>query len=96
MIAQVAVIDLVFSLDSVFTAVGLAEHIEVMIAAVVDAVLLMMVLAGPIAGSIARHPAIDMLALSLLILIGVALVGDGLGFHTPKGYVYFAIAFSWL
>lgn len=93
-IAQVAVIDLVFSLDSVITAVGLAEHIEVMIAAVVAAVLLMMMLAGSISGFVERHPTIKMLALSFLILIGVALVGDGLGFHIPKGYIYFAMAFS--
>lgn len=93
-IAQIAVIDIVFSLDSVITAVGLAEHIEVMIAAIVIAVLLMMALAGPIARFVEQHPTIKMLALSFLILIGVALVGDGLGFHIPKGYIYFAMAFS--
>ena len=93
-ITQIAVIDIVFSLDSVITAVGMAEHVEVMIAAVVVAVLVMMFLAGPISDFVDRHPTIKMLALSFLILIGVALVGEGLGFHIPKGYIYFAMAFS--
>lgn len=93
-ITQIAIIDIVFSLDSVITAVGMADHIEVMIAAVVVAVLVMMVLAGPISAFVDRHPTIKMLALSFLILIGMALVGEGLGFHIPKGYIYFAMAFS--
>lgn len=93
-ITQIAIIDIVFSLDSVITAVGLADHVEVMIAAVVIAVLVMMVLAGPISDFVDRHPTIKMLALSFLILIGTALVGEGLGFHIPKGYIYFAMAFS--
>ncbi len=93
-ILQIAVIDIVFSLDSVITAVGMADHVEVMIAAVVIAVLMMMFLAGPISDFVDRHPTIKMLALSFLILIGVALVGEGLGFHIPKGYIYFAMAFS--
>lgn len=93
-IIQIAIIDIVFSLDSVITAVGLAEHVEVMIAAVVAAVAVMMFLAGPIAEFVDRHPTIKMLALSFLILIGTALVGEGLGFHIPKGYIYFAMAFS--
>ena len=93
-IIQIAIIDIVFSLDSVITAVGMADHVEVMIAAVVAAVLVMMFLAGPISNFVDRHPTIKMLALSFLILIGVALVGEGFGFHIPKGYVYFAMAFS--
>jgi predicted tellurium resistance membrane protein TerC len=93
-ITQIAIIDIVFSLDSVITAVGMADHVEVMIAAVVVAVLVMMFLAGPISDFVDRHPTIKMLALSFLILIGVALVGEGFGFHIPKGYVYFAMAFS--
>jgi len=93
-ITQIAIIDIVFSLDSVITAVGMADHVEVMIAAVVAAVLVMMFLAGPIADFVDRHPTIKMLALSFLILIGTALVGEGLGFHIPKGYIYFAMAFS--
>jgi len=93
-ITQIAIIDIVFSLDSVITAVGMADHVEVMIAAVIVAVLMMMFLAGPISDFVDRHPTIKMLALSFLILIGVALVGEGLGFHIPKGYIYFAMAFS--
>jgi len=93
-ITQIAIIDIVFSLDSVITAVGMADHVEVMIAAVVVAVLVMMFLAGPIADFVDRHPTIKMLALSFLILVGVALVGEGFDFHIPKGYIYFAMAFS--
>lgn len=93
-VSQIAVIDIVFSLDSVITAVGMADDVEVMIAAVVVAVLVMMFLAGPISDFVDRHPTIKMLALSFLILIGTALVGEGLGFHIPKGYIYFAMAFS--
>jgi predicted tellurium resistance membrane protein TerC len=93
-IVQIGLLDIVFSLDSVITAVGMADHVEVMIAAVVVAVLMMMFLAGPIGDFVDRHPTIKMLALSFLILIGVALVGEGLGFHIPKGYIYFAMAFS--
>ncbi len=93
-ITQIAVIDIVFSLDSVITAVGMADHVEVMIAAVIIAVLVMMFLAGPISNFVDRHPTIKMLALSFLILIGVALIGEGFGLHIPKGYIYFAMAFS--
>ena len=93
-ILQIAIIDIVFSLDSVITAVGMADHVEVMIAAVVVAVLVMMFLAGPIGDFVDRHPTIKMLALSFLILIGTALVGEGLDLHIPKGYIYFAMAFS--
>ena len=93
-ITQIAIIDIVFSLDSVITAVGMADHVEVMIAAVIVAVLVMMFLAGPISDFVDRHPTIKMLALSFLILIGMALVGEGFEFHIPKGYIYFAMAFS--
>ncbi len=93
-IIQIAIIDIVFSLDSVITAVGMADHVEVMIAAVVAAVGVMMFMAGPISDFVDRHPTVKMLALSFLILIGTALVGEGVGFHIPKGYIYFAMAFS--
>jgi len=93
-ITQIAVIDIVFSLDSVITAVGLVEHVSVMIIAVIIAVLVMLVAAKSIGDFVDAHPTIKMLALSFLILIGFTLVGDGLGFHVPKGYVYFAMAFS--
>jgi predicted tellurium resistance membrane protein TerC len=93
-ILQIAIIDIVFSLDSVITAVGMADHVEVMIAAVVVAVIAMMFLAGPIGNFVDRHPTIKMLALSFLILIGMALIGEGIDLHIPKGYIYFAMAFS--
>jgi predicted tellurium resistance membrane protein TerC len=93
-LAQIAVVDLVFSLDSIITAVGMVDEIPVMIAAVVTAVLLMMVAAGPIGRFVSRHPTVKTLALSFLIMIGMALVADGLDFHVPKGYIYFAMAFS--
>jgi len=93
-IVQIAIIDIVFSLDSVITAVGLAEHVEVMIAAVVAAVIVMMFLAKSISDFVDRHPTIKMLALSFLIMIGMALVGEAFNFHVPKGYIYFAMAFS--
>ena len=91
---QIGLIDIVFSLDSVLTAVGLANHVPVMVAAIVIAVIVMMFLARPIHEFIERHPTIKMLALSFLILIGIALVGESLDFHVPKGYLYFAMAFS--
>jgi len=94
MMIQIALIDIVFSFDSVITAVGMAQHVEVMIAAVVAAVLVMMFAAAPIGAFVERHPTVKMLALSFLILIGVALIADGLGLHIPKGYLYFAMAFS--
>jgi len=93
-VGQIAVIDIVFSLDSVITAVGLAEHIPVMVAAIVVAVVVMMVSARAIGEFVDRHPTVKMLALSFLILVGMALVGEGFGFHIPKGYIYFAMAFS--
>jgi predicted tellurium resistance membrane protein TerC len=93
-LAQIAVIDLVFSLDSIITAVGMVDELAVMIAAVVAAVLLMMVAAGPIGRFVSRHPTVKTLALSFLIMVGMALVADGLDFHVRKGYIYFAMAFS--
>ncbi len=93
-VGQIAVIDIVFSLDSVITAVGLAEHIPVMVAAIIVAVAVMMVSARAIGEFVDRHPTVKMLALSFLILVGVALIGEGFGFHIPKGYIYFAMAFS--
>jgi predicted tellurium resistance membrane protein TerC len=93
-IAQIAILDIVFSIDSVITAVGVADHIEVMIAAVVVAVLIMMVAAEPTSKFITKHPTVKMLALSFLLLIGVALIADALHFHIPRNYLYFAIAFS--
>jgi len=91
---QIGLIDIVFSLDSVLTAVGLANHVPVMVTAIVIAVLVMMFLARPIHEFIERHPTIKMLALSFLILIGVALIGESFDFEIPKGYLYFAMAFS--
>jgi predicted tellurium resistance membrane protein TerC len=93
-IGQVIVIDLVFSLDSIITAVGMVDDVRVMIAAVVASVGLMMMAAGPIGQFVSRHPTVKMLALAFLIMIGMALVADGLEFHVPKGYIYFAMAFS--
>ncbi|WP_432823472.1 TerC family protein [Trichloromonas sp.] len=91
---QIAVLDIIFSLDSVITAVGMARHLPVMILAIVIAVGVMMFAARAIGEFVDGHPTIKMLALSFLILVGVTLVADGLGMHIPKGYVYFAMAFS--
>jgi predicted tellurium resistance membrane protein TerC len=93
-ILQIGVLDLVFSLDSVVTAVGMAQHLPVMIAAMVVAVGVMLVFAGAIGAFVERHPTMKMLALSFLMLIGVMLVAEALGRHVEKGYVYFAMAFS--
>jgi predicted tellurium resistance membrane protein TerC len=93
-IVQILLLDLVFSLDSVITAVGMAEHVPVMIAAIVIAIGVMMLSAGAIAGFIERHPTIKMLALSFLLLIGAMLVAEGFDQHVPKGYIYSAMAFS--
>lgn len=93
-IVQILAIDMVFSLDSVITAVGMTDHLPVMIAAVGIAIAVMMFAATPISGFIRNHPTTKMLALSFLLLIGVALVADALHFHMPRGYLYFAIAFS--
>ena len=93
-IGQIIVIDMVFSIDSIVTAVGMADHVEVMIAAVIVAVGVMFVASGPVADFVSKHPTTKMLALAFLLLIGVSLVADGLGFHIPKGYIYSAMAFS--
>jgi predicted tellurium resistance membrane protein TerC len=93
-IAQIMLLDIVFSLDSVITAVGMAEAVSVMVAAVVLSVAIMMFAAEPISGFVSRHPTVKVLALSFLLLIGMSLVGDGLGMHIPKGYIYFAMGFS--
>jgi predicted tellurium resistance membrane protein TerC len=93
-IVQIGVIDILFSLDSVVTAVGMADHVAVMIIAIVLAVGVMMFSAGPIGDFVDRHPTVKMLALSFLVLIGMALVAEGLDLHIPKGYIYFAMAFS--
>ncbi len=93
-LAQIVALDVVFSLDSVITAVGMADHLEVMVAAVVVAVGVMIALIGPISRFIREHPTVKMLALSFLLLIGATLVAEGLGHPFPKGYIYFAFAFS--
>lgn len=93
-IAQILILDVVFSLDSVITAVGMANHIEVMIAAVIIAVIIMLFAAESISRFVNQHPTVKMLALAFLVLIGVSLLAEGLDQHIPKGYIYFAMAFS--
>ncbi|TLZ02446.1 MAG: TerC family protein [Gammaproteobacteria bacterium] len=93
-IVQIGLIDIVFSLDSVFTAVGLVRELPVMVAAIVVAILVMMWVSGSISAFISRYPTIKMLALAFLLLIGVALIAEGLHFEIPKGYLYFAMAFA--
>jgi predicted tellurium resistance membrane protein TerC len=93
-LVQIALLDIVFSLDSVITAVGMADEIAVMIAAIVIAVGFMLFTAGPVSAFVERHPTVKMLALSFLLLIGVTLIAEGLGQHIAKGYVYFAMSFS--
>jgi predicted tellurium resistance membrane protein TerC len=93
-ILEIGIVDLVFSIDSIVTAIGMAQQIEVMIAAVIIAVAVMYVASEPVAAFIVRHPTTKMLALSFLILIGVALIADGFDVHIPRGYVYFAMAFA--
>jgi predicted tellurium resistance membrane protein TerC len=93
-IGQIMLFDLVFSIDSVITAIGMARSISVMVAAIVIAVLTMMLFAGPVSTFVERHPSIKMLALSFLLLIGVLLVAEGMGAHLDRGYVYFAMGFS--
>jgi predicted tellurium resistance membrane protein TerC len=93
-ILQIIIIDMVFSLDSIITAIGMAQELSIMIAAVVIACLIMYVSSGPVARFVTEHPTTKMLALAFLVLIGVALVADGFSFHIPRGYIYFAIAFS--
>jgi predicted tellurium resistance membrane protein TerC len=93
-IVQIMLIDIVFSLDSVITAVGMTNNLPVMVAAIVIAVLTMMVASAPLSRFVNEHPTIKVLALAFLLLVGMALVGEGLDFHIPKGYIYFAMAFS--
>jgi predicted tellurium resistance membrane protein TerC len=93
-IIQIIVIDIIFSLDSIITAIGMAQELAIMIAAVVIACVVMYVSSGPVARFVADHPTTKMLALAFLVLIGVALVADGFKFHIPRGYIYFAITFS--
>lgn len=93
-IVQILLLDIVFSLDSIITALGMANQLSVMVAAVVIAVMFMMLFSGKISAFVEAHPTIKMLALSFLLLIGVALIGDGFDMHIPKGYIYFAMAFS--
>ena len=93
-VSEIAVLDIVFSLDSVITAVGMAEHIEIMIIAVILAVGVMMIASKGISNFVDNNPTIKILALAFLVLVGMTLVAEGLGFHIPKGYIYFAMAFS--
>ena len=93
-IIQILLLDIVFSLDSVITAVGMVDNVAIMITAVVVAIIFMMAFAGPISGFVERHPTVKMLALSFLLLIGVTLIVEGFDHHIPKGYIYFAMAFS--
>jgi predicted tellurium resistance membrane protein TerC len=93
-ITQIMLLDIVFSLDSVITAIGMAEHLTVMVIAVIAAVAVMMVAARPIGEFVERHPTVKMLALSFLLLIGLSLILDGVGQHVSKGYIYFAMGFS--
>ena len=93
-IVQIGLLDIVFSLDSVITAVGMANQLSVMVAAVVIAMVVMLLASGPVSGFVNRHPTVKMLALSFLLLIGMVLIADGSGLHVPKGYIYAAIGFS--
>jgi len=93
-VTQIMILDIVFSIDSVVTAIGLAKQLSVMVAAIIIAVIVMISLAGRISSFVDNHPTIKMLALSFLLLIGISLIGEGLDLHIPKGYIYFAMAFS--
>ncbi len=93
-VAQIILLDIVFALDSIITAVGMTDLLPVMVIAVVIAMIIMLVAANPVGDFVNNHPTVKMLALSFLLLVGVALVADGLHFHIPRGYLYFAIAFS--
>ena len=93
-IVQIIIIDLVFSLDSIITAVGMTEHLPIMVISVIFAIGVMLVAAGPLAEFIKRNPTVVMLALSFLLMIGMVLIADGFGYHVPKGYIYAAMAFS--
>lgn len=93
-ILQIVAIDLVFSLDSIFTAIGVAEHLPVMVAAIIVAILIMLFASAPVSDFVNKHPSVKMLALGFLLLVGVVLIADALDFHIPRGYLYFAIFFS--
>jgi len=93
-VAQIAVIDLIFSIDSVITAVGMVNDLRIMTAAIIIAVLIMLWASGPLSAFVSAHPTVKMLAMSFLLLVGMALIADGLGLHIPKGYLYFAMGFS--
>jgi predicted tellurium resistance membrane protein TerC len=93
-VTQIALLDIIFSLDSVITAVGMANHIWVMVTAVIIAVIIMLVASGPVSSFVQRHPTVKMLALAFLLLIGTTLIADGFGVHVPKGYIYAAMGFS--
>jgi predicted tellurium resistance membrane protein TerC len=93
-VLQLIAIDMIFSVDSIITAIGMAEDLEVMIAAVIIAMIVMYISSGPVSAFIAKHPTTKMLALAFLVLIGVALVADGFEVHIPRGYIYFAMAFA--
>jgi predicted tellurium resistance membrane protein TerC len=93
-VSQIIVIDIVFSVDSIITAIGMAEHLEIMIAAVIVAMIVMYIASGPISHFIEHHPTTKMLALAFLLMIGAALIADGIGFHIPRSYLYAAMAFS--
>jgi predicted tellurium resistance membrane protein TerC len=93
-VVQLIAIDIVFSLDSIITAIGMVDNVEIMIAAVILAMIVMYAASGPVASFIAEHPTTKMLALAFLVLIGVALVAEGFDFHIPRGYIYFAMAFA--
>jgi predicted tellurium resistance membrane protein TerC len=95
-VVQILILDVVFALDSIITAIGMAEHLWVMVTAVVIAMVIMLVAADPVGNFVNNHPTVKMLALSFLLLVGVALIADGMHFHIPRGYLYFAIAFSCL
>ena len=94
MLVEIVLLDVIFSLDSVITAVGMVEQVPIMVAAIVIAVLMMMMFAKPVGEFVDRHPTVKMLALSFLLVVGVALVADGIGHHIPRGYIYFAFSFS--
>jgi predicted tellurium resistance membrane protein TerC len=96
LLGEVILLDLVFSVDSIITAVGMVQELWVMYAAVIITVGIMMVASGPISSFISRHPSFKILALCFLLMIGIALLADGLGFHIPKGYIYFSMAFAFL
>jgi predicted tellurium resistance membrane protein TerC len=93
-VAQIVVIDLVFSIDSIITAIGTTDHLEIMVVAVVIAMIIMYIASGPVGNFIAEHPTTKMLVLAFLVLIGVALIADGFDVHIPRGYIYFAMAFA--